>query len=79
MVVIEEEEETEFEVSRKRKLVVEEEDRQRRGPPEADTPGGDCKSLCVRHQRMANGGTNLMLQKVCSSLLSLYSLLLSDY
>lgn len=43
-----------------------EEDVQRRGPPESDTPGGDCKSLCVRHQRMANGGTNLMLQKVRS-------------
>lgn len=24
----------------------------------------DCKSLCVRHQRMANGGTNTVLQKV---------------
>jgi len=41
-----------------------EEDALRRGPPASNTPGGDCKSLCVRHQRMANGGTNLMLQKV---------------
>lgn len=41
-----------------------EEDALRRGPPTSDTPGGDCKSLCLRHQRMANGGTNLMLQKV---------------
>lgn len=40
------------------------EDALRRGPPTSDTPGGDCKNLCVRHQRMANGGTNLMLQKV---------------
>lgn len=40
------------------------EDVLRRGPPASDTPGGDCKSLCLRHQRMANGGTNLMLQKV---------------
>lgn len=42
------------------------EDALRRGPPTSDTPGGDCKNLCVRHQRMANGGTNLMLQKVGS-------------
>ncbi|KAI5475136.1 sulfur metabolite repression control protein [Pseudohyphozyma bogoriensis] len=47
---------------------VVDEDHQRRGPPEADTPGGDCKSLCIRHQRMANGGTNLMLQKSIESL-----------
>ncbi|KAL8292027.1 hypothetical protein RQP46_001493 [Phenoliferia psychrophenolica] len=46
----------------------EEEDVMRRGPPESDTPGGDCKSLCVRHQRMANGGTNLMLQKTIEAL-----------
>jgi len=44
-----------------------EEDALRRGPPTSDTPGGDCKSLCVRHQRMANGGTNLMLQKVTTN------------
>lgn len=50
----------------KRTAGVMEEDVQRRGPPTSDTPGGDCKSLCVRHQRMANGGTNLMLQKVGS-------------
>ncbi|KAM0756483.1 WD40 repeat-like protein [Meredithblackwellia eburnea MCA 4105] len=47
---------------------MEEEDIQRRGPPQSDTPGGDCKSLCVRHQRMANGGTNLMLQKSIENL-----------
>ncbi|KAK4704452.1 F-box and WD-40 domain protein MET30, partial [Phenoliferia sp. Uapishka_3] len=49
-------------------MMCEEEDEMRRGPPEADTPGGDCKSLCVRHQRMANGGTNLMLQKSIETL-----------
>lgn len=42
----------------------------RRGPPDANLPGGDCKDLCVRHQRMANGGTSFMLQKVCSPLFS---------
>lgn len=41
-----------------------EEDVLRRGPPHSEVPGGDCKNLCLRHQRMANGGTNLMLQKV---------------
>ena len=40
------------------------EDALRRGPPLSDTPGGDCTRLCVRHQRMANGGTNIVLQKV---------------
>lgn len=40
------------------------EDELRRGPPTSDTPGGDCKNVCVRHARMANGATNLMLQKV---------------
>ena len=40
------------------------EDFARRHPPDSDTPGGDCKRLCVRHQRMANGTTNLALQKV---------------
>ncbi|KAK4057163.1 hypothetical protein OIO90_001658 [Microbotryomycetes sp. JL221] len=44
------------------------EDALRRGPPASDTPGGDCKNLCVRHQRMANGGTNLMLQKSIENL-----------
>ncbi|ORY60374.1 quinon protein alcohol dehydrogenase-like superfamily [Leucosporidium creatinivorum] len=44
------------------------EDELRRGPPTSDTPGGDCKSLCLRHQRMANGGTNLMLQKSIETL-----------
>ncbi|KAK4051432.1 hypothetical protein OIV83_002916 [Microbotryomycetes sp. JL201] len=44
------------------------EDALRRGPPTSDTPGGDCKNLCVRHQRMANGGTNLMLQKSIENL-----------
>lgn len=42
----------------------EQEDELRRGPPTADTPGGDCKSLCIRHQRMANGPANLVLQQV---------------
>lgn len=42
-----------------------EEDELRRGPPDSDIPGGDCKSLCIRHQRMANGAANLVLQQVC--------------
>lgn len=41
------------------------EDELRRGPPASDTPGGDCRNVCIRHARMANGSTNLMLQKVC--------------
>jgi F-box/WD-40 domain protein MET30 len=40
------------------------EDELRRGPPASDTPGGDCRNVCIRHARMANGSTNLMLQKV---------------
>lgn len=43
-----------------------EEDELRRGPPDSDVPGGDCKSLCIRHQRMANGAANLVLQQVHS-------------
>jgi len=41
-----------------------EDDHHRRGPPLSDTPGGDCRNVCIRHARMANGSTNLMLQKV---------------
>ncbi|GAA5884421.1 hypothetical protein JCM3774_006397 [Rhodotorula dairenensis] len=44
------------------------EDELRRGPPTSDTPGGDCKNVCVRHARMANGATNLMLQKSLENL-----------
>ncbi|GAA5987684.1 hypothetical protein JCM10908_007171 [Rhodotorula pacifica] len=44
------------------------EDELRRGPPTSDTPGGDCKNVCVRHARMANGSTNLMLQKSIENL-----------
>ncbi|GAA6014085.1 hypothetical protein JCM8202_005139 [Rhodotorula sphaerocarpa] len=44
------------------------EDELRRGPPTSDTPGGDCKNVCVRHARMANGATNLMLQKSIENL-----------
>ncbi|TNY21860.1 WD40 repeat-like protein [Rhodotorula diobovata] len=40
-----------------------EDDHHRRGPPLSDTPGGDCRNVCIRHARMANGSTNLMLQK----------------
>lgn len=47
------------------------EDELRRGPPAADIPGGDCKNVCIRHARMANGSTNLMLQKVKRLYLSL--------
>ena len=47
------------------------EDELRRGPPAADIPGGDCKNVCIRHARMANGSTNLMLQKVSFLHLSL--------
>ncbi|SCZ90127.1 BZ3500_MvSof-1268-A1-R1_Chr9g10719 [Microbotryum saponariae] len=54
--------------SHSRTSMVNHEDALRRGPPAADTPGGDCKSLCLRHQRMANGGTNLMLQKSIENL-----------
>lgn len=43
---------------------MEVEDELRRGPPTSDTPGGDCRNVCIRHARMANGATNLMLQKV---------------
>ncbi|GAA6054594.1 hypothetical protein JCM3770_000069 [Rhodotorula araucariae] len=39
------------------------EDDFRRGPSIVDTPGGDCRNVCIRHARMANGATNLMLQK----------------
>ncbi|BGP40636.1 hypothetical protein JCM10450v2_004631 [Rhodotorula kratochvilovae] len=39
------------------------EDDLRRGPSIVDTPGGDCRNVCIRHARMANGATNLMLQK----------------
>lgn len=28
------------------------------------TPGGDCKRICVRHQRMVDAGARLDLQKV---------------
>ncbi|GAA6005490.1 hypothetical protein JCM11491_003659 [Sporobolomyces phaffii] len=44
------------------------EDELRRGPPASDTPGGDCKNVCIRHARMANGSTNLMLQKSIENL-----------
>ncbi|GAA5841145.1 hypothetical protein JCM11251_003221 [Rhodosporidiobolus azoricus] len=44
------------------------EDDLRRGPPTSDTPGGDCKNVCIRHARMANGATNLMLQKTIENL-----------
>ncbi|GAA6018592.1 hypothetical protein JCM10207_007229 [Rhodosporidiobolus poonsookiae] len=44
------------------------EDELRRGPPASDIPGGDCKNVCIRHQRMANGATNLMLQKTIEGL-----------
>ncbi|GAA5911629.1 hypothetical protein JCM6882_008058 [Rhodosporidiobolus microsporus] len=44
------------------------EDELRRGPPLSDTPGGDCKNVCIRHARMANGATNLMLQKSIENL-----------
>ncbi|GAA5857849.1 hypothetical protein JCM8547_006003 [Rhodosporidiobolus lusitaniae] len=44
------------------------EDELRRGPPASDTPGGDCKNVCIRHARMANGATNLMLQKTIENL-----------
>ncbi|GAA5973828.1 hypothetical protein JCM11641_003179 [Rhodosporidiobolus odoratus] len=47
---------------------MEVEDELRRGPPESDTPGGDCKNVCIRHARMANGATNLMLQKSLENL-----------
>ncbi|GAA6059504.1 hypothetical protein JCM10212_002247 [Sporobolomyces blumeae] len=44
------------------------EDELRRGPPASDTPGGDCRNVCIRHARMANGSTNLMLQKSIENL-----------
>ncbi|GJN91005.1 hypothetical protein Rhopal_004019-T1 [Rhodotorula paludigena] len=44
------------------------EDELRRGPPASDTPGGDCRNVCIRHARMANGSTNLMLQKSLENL-----------
>ncbi|GAA6032308.1 hypothetical protein JCM8097_008111 [Rhodosporidiobolus ruineniae] len=44
------------------------EDELRRGPPASDMPGGDCKNVCIRHARMANGATNLMLQKTIENL-----------
>ncbi|GAA5873489.1 hypothetical protein JCM1840_007394 [Sporobolomyces johnsonii] len=47
---------------------MEVEDELRRGPPTSDTPGGDCKNVCIRHARMANGSTNLMLQKSIENL-----------
>ncbi|BGP16768.1 hypothetical protein JCM10213_002161 [Rhodosporidiobolus nylandii] len=47
---------------------MEVEDELRRGPPASDTPGGDCKNVCIRHARMANGATNLMLQKSLENL-----------
>lgn len=28
-------------------------------------PGGDCKRVCLRHQRMVDGGARVELQKVC--------------
>ncbi|BGP08647.1 hypothetical protein JCM10049v2_004494 [Rhodotorula toruloides] len=47
---------------------MEVEDELRRGPPTSDTPGGDCRNVCIRHARMANGATNLMLQKSLENL-----------
>lgn len=32
------------------------------------TPGGDCKRICLRHQRMVDAGARLDLQKVCLSM-----------